>query len=249
MTLAVKVTPAVIPRVLVRSAIAAEFLSTCGLTDTVRLRGIQQLVSEGLISGLVVIASERSAFPRERYCLRFDTEDSQGNVSLQVSNGKSHTEALDVELAAAFTWIARRVSGSGYSPYFHIEWSTAAKADSDRLAEACRRTGIPMVTWEDASGGPAQPQEWTPPSRTASPSASSYSAASSSSTYTSYSSPVYRSAAASPSYTSYSAPAPRPTPPPPSPPSTHHYVTVVDVIPEKDKGIRLTAEIAARRRT
>jgi hypothetical protein len=148
-----------VPKSLVRVSVAGEFLKNMGLTDENEIRNIQQAVAEGLVSELMVLGVNSANIGKERFILRFDPLGRDDTISLDLSNGKSTTEALDTGFAGAVAYSVQLLKRRALSPRFYIIWSAQALADKNELAAACRRLGLTM----DAGQQPAFSPDTMPP--------------------------------------------------------------------------------------
>lgn len=133
-----------IPKSLVRVSVAGEFLRNMGLTNESDIRGVQQAVAEGLVSELVVVGFNGTRIAKERFILRFDPLGRDDTIHLDLSDGKSTTEALDTGFAGAMAYSVQLMKRRALTPSFYIIWSAEALADRNRLAAACQRLNLTM---------------------------------------------------------------------------------------------------------
>lgn len=226
MKVAIKMHP--VPRSVLRAAVVGEYLATMGLSDSISIRGVQQAVNEGLVTGIIVVGFTSTGIPKDRNTLAIKKLEQDDKVMLDLSDGKSHIEALDVTLAGAISWACDRAKRLNLTPRFYLDWSAEARADPANLAAACRRLNLVM----DGESAPAPVDDlFSPPSTytTRSYAASTYAP----------SSPSYAAPASFPSRSPFNA-----TPPPL--PSGYAYKPGVTVTPAKDKGLTFTSETARR---
>lgn len=148
-----------VPKSLVRVAVAGEFLKNMGLTDEGEIRSIQQAVAEGLVSELMVLGVNAANIGKERFMLRFDPLGRDDTIQLDLSDGKSTTEALDTGFAGAVAYSVQLLKRRALSPRFYIIWSQQALANRNDLASACRRLNLIM----DAGPQPAFSPDAMPP--------------------------------------------------------------------------------------
>lgn len=208
-----------VPLSVMRTAICGEYVRNMGLTDANYIRSIQQAVAEGLVSEIVVVAKTQSGIPQDKYTLAIAALENDTTINVDLSNGKSYTEALDVGLAGAVHWAVQRIQRNRLVPAFFVTWSAYANANPHHLNEACRRLNMTMVSIPDVPREQAPALStttdlptWTPPP----------------------------SAPPAPRPPDPMAPllSSRQEPPPPG----TVFKQVLSVVPGKDKGIRFIAE-------
>lgn len=231
----VKLQVQLLPKSIVRAAIAGEFLRNLGLTDDKQISNVQQGLAEGLLKSVAVVGVTANSTPADRYTLRFNELADDAKIELDTSDGKSHFEALDANMAAMLQWQVGRMRRNGWTPTFIYEFSDYALKNPTYLADAKKRLNfvdVPHLAERSA----------LPPMQVPTPSPPNI--------------PNYYPL---PRYT----PSVPPTPfngdwqtaldnirhtlkaPPPTPP-THTYTKVLEITPAKDKGITFTAEILKR---
>ncbi len=205
-----------VPLSVMRTALCGEFVRNMGLTDANAIRNIQQAVAEGLVSEIIVLAKTQSGIPRDRYTLELAALENDVTVNVDLSNGKSYTEALDVGLAGAVHWAVQRIQRNRLVPEFFITWSAYARANPQHLNEASRRLNMTSATIPEVVAEPAPAPSflpdltnWLPPP------------------------PVHRAPDPMAPLISTRQPAP--------PPGTA-FKQVLAVVPGKDKGVRFIAE-------
>ncbi len=159
-----------IPLSVMRTAICGEFLRNMGMTDASTIRNIQQAVAEGLVAEIVIVAKTQSGIPRDRYTLAMSALQNDTTVHVDLSNGKSYTEALDVGLAGAVHWAVQRIQRNRLVPAFFLTWSAYANANPQHLNEACRRLNMTRVPIPEVAPEPAPDPSnlddlptWAPP--------------------------------------------------------------------------------------
>lgn len=133
-----------IPKTLVRVGVAGDFvknLSLGSLSDT-DIRNIQQAVAEGLIARIAVTGIDANSIPRERFWLRFDPLTDDAKVMLDLENGKSTIEAVDVGMAGGVAAAVQILRRKALRPQVSFDYSADAMANPSRLAEAKRRLGF-----------------------------------------------------------------------------------------------------------
>lgn len=138
-----------VPISVMRTAICGEFVRNMGLTDANVIRNIQQAVAEGLVAEIVVVAKTPFGIPSDKYTLAMAALDNDVTVNIDLSNGKSYTEALDVGLAGAVHWAVQRIQRNRLVPAFFVTWSAYANANPHHLNEACRRLNMALVSIPD----------------------------------------------------------------------------------------------------
>ena len=191
----------------------------------------------GLVSRLVVVAFNSANTPKERYILDLAAITADVDIHVDMSGGKSFTEALDTGLAGAFAWLARRMSAHSYHPKFYFEWSPFALANPDLITITQRKFNfsdapIPDVQ-PDLTQPPAPPAwaddvpDWSPPAPAPSHNPGFDS--------------VHRS-------TDTWSPSPNLTPHVPALPTGTSAHRVLKVTPQKDPGLSLTIEALRRMR-
>lgn len=210
-----------VPKSLVRVSVAGEFLKNMGLTSESDIRNVQQAVAEGLVSELVVVGVNGANIGKERFILRFDPLGRDDTIQLDLSDGKSTTEALDTGLAGAVAYSVQLIKRRALTPKFFIIWSAQALANGNDLAAACRRLNLTMDAGPQPAFSPDSPvpattnMPYTPPAPTSLPS---------------FRPPQLASFQSSP---------------PPAPPG-YTYKPVLTITPAKEKGISYRIESATR---
>lgn len=165
MAVTVKLAVQPIPKSLVRVGCAGDFVKnlSLGTLSDEAIRNIQQGVAEGLISRISVTGLDVNAIPRERFWLQFDPLTDDVKVVLDLEDGKSTLEAVDVGLASAVAAAVQIFKRKDLKPQVRFEYSAAALANPTRLNEAKQRLGF--VSYSDL-----QPlQNEPPPAYTPSP--------------------------------------------------------------------------------
>lgn len=153
-----------IPKSLVRVSIAGEFLKNMGLLSASAIRNVQQAVAEGLVSDLLVVGVNAANIGKERFILRFDPLGRDDTIHLDLSDGRSTTEALDTGLAGAMAYSVQMLKRRALTPQFYIIWSAQALADKAQLASACQRLNLVMDAGEQTPFQPDNdPSMYTPP--------------------------------------------------------------------------------------
>ena len=205
-----------VPKPVLYAALAGEMLKNTGMKDDQQIRAVQQAVSEGIVEQ-VIVAAKRSDGRIEKFTLTMKPFQASDTVSLQLENGKSYLETLDVGLAAAVQAAAEIIQRQGLTPNFYVGWSARAKANPATIAEAMRRLNLrPMP--EERPAPPVMPEpSWTPPTPPSPPPAPQR-----------YPQTVH----------TYTAP-------PPLPPG-YVYKPVLTVTPAKDPGVSFTWETTRR---
>lgn len=140
---ALKLTP--VPKTVLYAGLAGEFFANTGLRDTAQIRAVQQAVSEGLVSA-VIVAAKHFDGRVEKFTLRMNSFSATDTVSLQLESGKSYLETLDVGLAAGVQYIADLIRRRGLTPNYYVDWSARAKATPGIVAEATRRLNLKIDT-------------------------------------------------------------------------------------------------------
>lgn len=148
-----------VPKSLVRVSVAGEFLKNMGLTSESDIRNIQQAVAEGLVTELMVVGVNAANIGKERYIVRFDPLGRDDTIHLDLSDGKSTTEALDTGFAGAVAYSVQLLKRRALSPRFYIIWSAQALANRNDLASACQRLNLIM----EAGPQPAFSPDAMPP--------------------------------------------------------------------------------------
>lgn len=129
---------------IVRTAVAAEFVKNFGADDaTVKI--VQQAVSEGLISTIIIYGMAPNGYAMDDVALTFDELTEDVRISVDAAEGKSMTEALDVGLAAGMAYAVAMFQRKGLRAQFEYRWSARANTDASLAASARARFG-----WVDA---------------------------------------------------------------------------------------------------
>jgi len=131
-----------VPKSVVRSAIAGEFVTSFGLTDTKIMANIQQAVSEGLVKEVAVVGHNNGNEPKHIFRLNFKKLEEDTKLKLDISQGKSYLEALDTVLAGAVAHGVAAMRRQSLRPQFFIDWSDEAKKDPERLNKAVERLNL-----------------------------------------------------------------------------------------------------------
>ena len=125
---------------IVRTAVAAEFVKNFGADDaTVRI--VQQAVSEGLISSIIIYGMAPNGYAMDDVVLTFDELTEDVKISVDSAEGKSMTEALDVGLAGGMAYAVAMFRRKGLTPKFEYRWSARAKAEPGLTASTQARFG------------------------------------------------------------------------------------------------------------
>lgn len=164
-----------IPKTLVRVGCAGDFLKNValGTMSDQEIRDIQQGVAEGLIQTIWVTGLDSFGIPRERFWLKFDPLSDDVKVMLDLSDGKSTLEAVDVGLAGGVQTAVQVLRRKNLRPDVTFDYTADALANPTRLNEAKQRLGFTARTPlqpipSDTSSAPA----WTPPALNYTPSTS-----------------------------------------------------------------------------
>lgn len=147
-----------VPKSIVRVTIVGEFLKNMDLFDDDTIRNVQQAQSEGLVEKLIIDGQDAANIARIRFTLAFAPLDQDVMLHLDLGDGKSTTEALDVGLAGALAYSVEIIKRRRLRPHLYVTWSAKALANPHNLQAACAR--LNFVT----SNLPAyQPDMPTPP--------------------------------------------------------------------------------------
>lgn len=164
---ALKLVP--IPKPVLYAGLAGEMLKNTGMKDSAQITAVQQAVSEGLVEK-VIVAATHSDGRVEKFTLSLKPFTTADSVSLQVENGKSFFETLDVGLAAAVQFTANLIARQGLTPRFFVDWSARAKASPALIADAIKRLNLKVEAETKPDPVPAyQPLSWVPPTPAALP--------------------------------------------------------------------------------
>lgn len=131
-----------VPKSVVRSAIAGEFVTNFGLTDTTLMKNIQQAVAEGLVKAIAVVGYNNRDEPKHIFRLDYKKLEEDTKLKLDISHGKSYLEALDTVLAGAVAHGVAAMRRQSLRPEFFIDWSDEAKQDPERLKKATERLNL-----------------------------------------------------------------------------------------------------------
>lgn len=131
-----------VPKSVVRSAIAGEFVTNFGLTDTVLMKNIQQAVVEGLVKAIAVVGYNNRNEPKHIFRLDYKKLEEDTKLKLDISQGKSYLEALDTVLAGAVAHGVAAMRRQSLRPEFFIDWSDEAQKDPVRLKKATERLNL-----------------------------------------------------------------------------------------------------------
>lgn len=213
-----------IPKSLVRVSVAGEFFKNMGLDNDDDIRRVQQAVAEGLVSELMVLGINAANVAKERFILRFDPLGQDDTIHLDLSDGKSTTEALDTGFASAVAYSVQLMKRRGLSPRFYIIWSAQARANPQEHTSACRRLNLTMDAGPLPPFMPGGDPLFDDP-QPAPPAASSYNPPQPSSS----------------GRTAWHAS-------PPPPPANHFFKRLFTIRPAKDPGITYAIEAAIRKK-
>lgn len=148
------------------AGLAGEMVKTLGMTDDGQIAAIQQAVSEGLISEVIVTAT-RPDGRRETMRLEMKPPATGASVNLALEPGKSLLESLDVSLAAAVAYQAELLRRQGLRPEFYVSWSARALANPAQLRATATRLNLhsePFITPPGLNPETGEPlYEPTPP--------------------------------------------------------------------------------------
>lgn len=151
-----------VPKPVLYAGLAGEMLKNTGMKDDQQIRAVQQAVSEGLVEK-VIVAATRSDGRVEKFTLSLKPFQATDTVTLQLENGKSYLETLDVGLAAAVQAASDIINRQGLTPRFYVDWSARAKATPGVIAEAMRR--LNLKAYQEPVAPPApEITAWAPPS-------------------------------------------------------------------------------------
>ena len=148
LTLSIKARP--IPRLLVRAQVAGEVVAACGGSDR-SVETAQKGVALHLLKTISIYALNRDGQVVEKIELTFDTE-RDGEIMLDLSDGRSAVEALDPALARAVAYQAERIKSLGLIPQVQFRYHDHVSDDAEREKEADRLLGL-----VDATTPPTRP--------------------------------------------------------------------------------------------
>jgi len=158
---ALKLVP--VPKSVLYAGLAGELLKNAGMKDNGQITAVQQAVSEGLVEK-VIVAGMHGDGRVEKFTLALKPFTSTDSVSLQVENGKSFFETLDVGLAAAVQFTADLIARQGLTPRFFVDWSARAKASPALIADAIKRLNLKVeAETKPAPVAAYEPLSWVPP--------------------------------------------------------------------------------------
>lgn len=110
-------TPTVIPTSLVRLTIIGDMIKNLGGSDA-DIRIAQAGFAQGLIAGVQVNGLDANGHIRDAATLRYDDLVNDVNLTLDLNNGRSMTEALSVKLAKALEYSVYRMRSQNLRPEF-----------------------------------------------------------------------------------------------------------------------------------
>jgi hypothetical protein len=128
-----------IPRNVLRTALAGEYLRNLGIPDDEQIQKVQQDVNDGRVRKITVIGRDGLGVVRDLFHLKLGEVMVNDTVMLDLSDGKSFLEALDTGLAAAVAAAIDLMKRKGLKPEFHIDFSAEVRAEPNGLAQALRR--------------------------------------------------------------------------------------------------------------
>ena len=148
LALSVKARP--IPRLLVRAQVAGEVVAACGGSER-SIETAQKGVALHIIKSVIVYGLNGDGQAIEKIELTFDAE-RDGDIMLDLSNGRSAVEALDPALARAVAYQSERIKTLGLTPRVQFRYHDHIAEDADRDQEADRLLGL-----TSASAPPTRP--------------------------------------------------------------------------------------------
>lgn len=148
-----------IPKTLVRVGCAGDFLknATLGTLPDQMIRNAQQGVAEGIIQTLWVTGVDANGIPRDRFWLKFDPLDVDVKVMLDLSDGKSTLEAVDVSLAGGVQTAVQVLTRKRLRPVVTFDYTAEALANPARLEEAKKRLGFVAAPFSQPEAPPLPP--------------------------------------------------------------------------------------------
>lgn len=150
-TLTLKTVP--ILKTIIYSSLAGELLSNTGMTDPEQIAALQQCVSDGMVSRIIV----RGRHPdgrEETYTLSLKPFGASDVVHLTPEPGKTFFEMLDAGMAGGLQYAADQIRRLGLKPRYEVDWSEKAKANPSLVARAARTLNLK---------GPPEPPPPPPP--------------------------------------------------------------------------------------
>lgn len=171
----VKLTLQPFPKSLVRVSVAGEFLRNLAPGLDADTRAVQQAVAEGLVSEIIVVGVNAAGIAKQRFILRFDPLGQDTTIHLDLTDGRSTTEALDTGFAGAMAYSVQLMRRRALSPNIYVVWSAEALSNPTNLAAACQRLNltmnVPLPTFQpDLPAPPSLP----PPQPASSPNAAQW---------------------------------------------------------------------------
>lgn len=142
-----KLTPSVLPRIVVRASILGDAMKNYGIPDDV-IHIAQTGHMAGDFTGMTFSGYAPSGALQERAFLSFDTLIQNDNITMDISDGRSMVEALSVKFAhavAASTHLMRQ-QRLRIQYTFHIPETTS-------VGEVCQKYGLTYTPRDEAETG------------------------------------------------------------------------------------------------
>lgn len=144
MALKIKLNPKIklvpLPKSAARAGMAGEFINALAPNQQNLVKRIQQCVLEGLIASVSITGIDGLNIARVRYTYTFDPLAEDTLLHLDLSNGRSHTEAVDSGFAAALAHAVKTMERRKLRPDTSFQWSPTASPT--RTAEVSRQNGF-----------------------------------------------------------------------------------------------------------
>lgn len=128
-----------LPRSLVRAGVVSEFVNAFLPKQPTTVKNLQQSVAEGLIASVSITGVDGLNVPRVRYTITLDPLGDDSMVHLDLSNGRSHTEALDQGIAAALAYAVKTMERRKLRADLSFQWANGVS--ETRKAEVSRTNG------------------------------------------------------------------------------------------------------------
>lgn len=142
----------VIPRSVMRATILADLMANFDAPPDV-IRTAQQGYAEGLISGLIVKGRDHTNYVREEAHLDFTSLDSDDQVSVDVSDGRSMIEAVSIKFAHAVSYSVEAMRRRGLRIEFAYRMTGRACADPALFQRTLNRFGLHVLGDSDYEPG------------------------------------------------------------------------------------------------
>lgn len=153
-----------VPKPVIYAGLTGEMLKNTGMQDNQQIQAIQQAVSEQLIEAVTVLAPHPDGHV-DTFTLTMKPFAPDETVALQLENGKSYLEALDVSLAAAVQYASNLIARQGLTPRFRVTWSAKARTTPGLIASTIQRLNLKVEPEppRPMPAAPPMPDAWAPP--------------------------------------------------------------------------------------